>query len=291
MKRSAYTVEQYARLWVLAAPSADTMRRRETGVRPLVEDFGGRPVDGGVTDPEARSWAPRHPGNIRYAKGLFLAAVEDGVAEKDPFRRCRQPNAKRKVIVPEEADVLAAAQAALELPVYGPEMRAMILAAGWTGMRVTELCELEAAQIVRVPEFEIDVLARLKRGRDRTVAVFEPDSGACVRAALVEQAPDIGRVWRRHPRYGRLREADTIERRDVWLVWNAVRAMVGLDWCRFHDLRHFHATWLLDRGCTAEEVAWQLFGHPNPKLVIETYGHPSARRARDRMRQRLAAHG
>ena len=49
----------------------------------------------------------------------------------------------------------------------------------------------------------------------------------------------------------------------------------GLDWCRWHDLRHAWASWHLDDvgGCTPLHVLQQLGAWSNIKVVIETYGH------------------
>jgi integrase len=56
----------------------------------------------------------------------------------------------------------------------------------------------------------------------------------------------------------------------------------------FHDLRRFHATYLLDAGMTDLDVAVQLghfdsLGRPNPIYVRERYGFPSTREALDRI--------
>jgi integrase len=45
---------------------------------------------------------------------------------------------------------------------------------------------------------------------------------------------------------------------------------------RWHDLRHFHATWLLDRGASVLDVAIQLGHRDGGELVRRRYGHPSS---------------
>ena len=289
-KKPEYTVGEYARLYVQAAPSVDTMVRRRNGLRAVVEDFGGRALDGGITDPEARTWAVRHPGNVRYAKQLFNAAVEDGVAAKDPFRRCRQPTARRKIKPPSVDQVRAAAEAALELPKYGREMRALVYAAAGTGLRVSELCALEVRDVIEVPDLRLQVWDG-KGHVDRQSLVLEPFGGSVVEDALRGQMPEVGRVWMRPPGDGYRRTSPFLIRHDVETIWAGkkgkpgLRDRVGLSECRWHDLRHFHATWLLDEGHTAEDVAVQLLGHADPELIISTYGHPSLERARQRLRR------
>lgn len=304
-RKKIQTIADYAKLWVLAGPSPETVTRRRNGIRPIVEDFGDRPIDGGVTDPEARSWAPRHPGNVRYAKGLFAAAVEDGLTSRDPFRRCKQVRSNRAVVVPSVAELRRAVDAAGELEVYGREFRAAILLACGTGLRVAELCKLEARDVVEVPDLRVQVRDG-KGGVHRQALVLEPFGGDLVAEALrgmlrrrspyVAEAtmPRVGRIWLRPPARGASpKDSPYLDRYEVKRLWAGdgrgragLRDAVGLGSCRWHDLRHFHATWLLDRGCTAEDVAVQLFGHPDPTLVIRTYGHPNAELARERMRRR-----
>jgi integrase len=135
--------------------------------------------------------------------------------------------------------------------------------------------------------------------------VLEPFGGELVASALREARAAAGereesgifeerRVWMRPPpgltkKFAR--EDRSLTRKDVGDLWEAVRAKVGLDRCRFHDIRHFHATWLLDCGCTAEDVAIQLHGHNNPRTVIEVYGHPSHELARVRLRRLTQENG
>jgi integrase len=302
-KKREYTIREYAKVYVLSASTPDTVVRRRSGVARLVEDFGNRPLDGGLTDPEARSWAPRHRGDVRYAKALFTAAVDDEVCGKNPFRRCKQPPHSRRVEVPSVAKVLEAAEAALDLPVFGREMRSLVLAAAGSGLRVSELCNLEVRDVVEVPDFRLEVRDG-KGGVDRTACVFEPFGGSVVEDAIRERMRSehyaggslakVGRLWLRPPSENPARESPFLTRHDVGKLWAGktgkpgLRDRVGLSSCRWHDLRHFHATWLLDQGNSAEDVAVQLLGHPDPTLVSRTYGHPSQERARQRLRAKVA---
>ncbi len=49
---------------------------------------------------------------------------------------------------------------------------------------------------------------------------------------------------------------------------------------RFHDLRHTHATLLLEDGLDAKHVSRRL-GHDSVQTTLELYGHVSSRRRRD----------
>jgi len=50
--------------------------------------------------------------------------------------------------------------------------------------------------------------------------------------------------------------------------------------CRFHDLRHSSATFLIAQGMTLEDVKNQL-GHSSITLTSTTYGHVLERRQRE----------
>ena len=53
----------------------------------------------------------------------------------------------------------------------------------------------------------------------------------------------------------------------------------GLSRCRFHDLRHAAATFLLAQGMTLEDVK-NLLGHSSITLTSNTYGHVLEQRQR-----------
>ena len=56
----------------------------------------------------------------------------------------------------------------------------------------------------------------------------------------------------------------------------------------WHDLRHYHATWLLDRGASDADVAEQLGHKDGGRLVADLYGHTYNDNALSRL-QEIAA--
>jgi len=64
----------------------------------------------------------------------------------------------------------------------------------------------------------------------------------------------------------------------------------GLLHCRFHDLRHAAATFLLAQGFTLEDVK-NLLGHSSIVLTSNTYGHVLEQRQRQVARAMDAALG
>lgn len=77
--------------------------------------------------------------------------------------------------------------------------------------------------------------------------------------------------------FGRALHPDTVSQtfaRAVRAV-NAARGLVGVDslpHCRFHDLRHIHATTLLMAGVPVHVVADRL-GHADPSITLRVYAH------------------
>jgi len=71
-----------------------------------------------------------------------------------------------------------------------------------------------------------------------------------------------------------------------WITrqWGILCARVGIEGVRFHDLRHFHATYLLAGKMGVNDVSGRL-GHANPSTTLNVYGH--AVRERDREAARI----
>ena len=63
-------------------------------------------------------------------------------------------------------------------------------------------------------------------------------------------------------------------------AFQAALERAGLPRCRFHDLRHAAATFLLAQGMTLEDVKNQL-GHSSIVLTSSTSGHVLERRQRE----------
>lgn len=66
--------------------------------------------------------------------------------------------------------------------------------------------------------------------------------------------------------------------------WKAVRARADVD-VRWHDLRHFCATQLLELGVDHFAVSIQLGHTDGGQLVMSRYGHPSVAAAKQRLLQ------
>lgn len=184
-----------------------------------------------------------------------LASIERAKSAPVPKR---QP---RRVAPParEQVDALAAAM---------PErLRAFVLVAAWSGLRLSEVAALEARDVEFVDGVAVLRVRCGKGGKARRSVLLE--AGALALAGLDERE---GALFR-NARGGRF------NRKTVNKAWVKARAAAGLEQFVFHDLRKFHATYLLDAGASDLDVAIQLGhfdaqGRPDAELVRRVYGFP-----------------
>ena len=69
--------------------------------------------------------------------------------------------------------------------------------------------------------------------------------------------------------------------------WHPVRAAAARPAMDFYELRHYCATRLLEAGISDADVAVQLGHTDGGELVRKVYGHPTARRALENVREAL----
>jgi integrase len=168
---------------------------------------------------------------------------------------------------------------------YGQTFRAMILFAGYVGLRPGELFALERTD-VRGDEVTIrqnldgtGALKLPKNGKSRVVILPPP-----AREALLGLPPRLDVPWLFLSRVGRQFRKSTL-----LYYWNPVRAAFGRPGMDFYELRHFCATHLLELGVSHADVAVQLGHTDGGALVMSTYGHPSEDLARERLKRAYAA--
>jgi integrase len=201
------------------------------------------------------------------------AAVERARARKRPPRRERPPTL-------EQVAALEAAARSRDRD----DVADFLLASAWTGLRLFEVAASEAEH-VREQGTRLWV-PNGKGGKERTVAVLP---GA--RTVLQMRAER----WPRGPLF-RNQAGRPFSRQAINRVWSGeegrpgVRDAAGMPRAVFHDLRRFHATWLLDHGVGDIDVAIQLghfdaLGRPDADLVRRVYGFPSHREALARIDQ------
>ncbi len=174
-------------------------------------------------------------------------------------------------------DYRALIEACTVLGGYGPEFRAMIQFSAWAGVRAGELQALqwddvedEVIQIRRARRRD-GSLGPPKNGRERTIAYLPP-------ARVLDGIPRRPDPYIFHSPRG-----NPLVQGSHHYAWRAVRAAAGLPRTRWHDLRHFCATQLLELGLDHFAVSIQLGHRDGGALVMERYGHPSEDGARERL--------
>ncbi len=279
------TVGSFAARWVAdyPRPRSSTNVSNAERVKPLIADLGDvRLTD--LTRPMARAWALKHRWALPAARAMYADAMNDGLVDFNPFATLRLPGSegRKRIIALTELELGALAEQALKAwpdDGWAWSYRAMILFAGYVGLRPGELFALERANVAgdlclieQALDSKSGLIGPTKNGRARTVTV--PPVARDAIADLPRNASGLlfesprGQMWRQPSHHHR---------------WKVVRAMEGRPGLDFYELRHAAATFLLERGMTPSDVAVQL-GHTDGGRLVQTlYGHPSETAARERL--------
>lgn len=262
-------------------PEASTRRLYAAAVRRFAEHFGPTPL-GSVERLSARTWALTVPRHVSQVVGtMYEDARNVGLVESNPFSNLRLPATEKQaeITAPTMDEYRALLDACPVLGGYGPEFRAMIRFAAWTGLRQGELFALRRSD-VRDGEVHVSRSRKLdgtiglpKNGTARTVPLLPP-------AQVLDDVPvRAGSEFLFHSPRGR----PLLKGTHGW-SWQKVKAAAGVD-VRWHDLRHFCATQLLEMGLDHFAVSIQLGHTDGGALVMARYGHPSVDAAKRRLRQ------
>ncbi len=279
------TVASFAGRWIddYPRPRPSSNRSNAERVKPLAAELGAvRLAD--VTRPMARAWALKHHYCVPAARAMFADAMNDGLVDANPFAALRLPGSpgRKHITALTEKELRALADEALRAwpdDAWAFSYRAMILFAGYVGLRPGELFALPRANVAgdlclidRGLDSKSGVVGPTKNGRPRTVTV--PPVARDAIATLPPMASGLlfesarGQMWRQPSHHH---------------CWKVVRSMAGRPGLNFHELRHAAATFLLERGMSASDVAVQL-GHTDGGRLVQTlYGHPSQVAARERL--------
>ncbi len=209
---------------------------------------------------------------------MYEDARNIGLVESNPFANLRLPANERTgtITAPTMDEYRALVESCTVLGGYGPEFRAMIQFAAWTGIRQGELFALQWKD---VGESEITIT----RSRKLDGTIGAPKNGQPRTAPLLPPARVLDDVPRRPDEFvfHSPRGKPLIKGTHAW-SWQKVKAAAGLK-TRWHDLRHFCATQLLELGLSHFDVSIQLGHTDGGALVMERYGHPSVDAAKQRL--------
>ena len=265
------------------------------------------------------------------ARTMFNWAVREEISDRNPFANLRRDRSRGRsdIQVLEEAELLILANMAVtKWGAYGIVVRAMIVVAAYTGVRLAELFGLRWMDVdlqngvihVRwqfAAMSEPMIKQRLAEHRARGDACIVVEGGLLWRpkntmprtiVLLPEATLVISEVPRRigsdfvfHAPCGAL-----FSKSKHHYYWDPVRTafMESLPpdhWLAervmslgpkgdydFHELRHFHASTLKDAGVTDGDNALQLGHTDGGELVSKRYAHPDKELARERIREQWA---
>jgi integrase len=260
-------------------PAASTRKLYASAAKQFADHFARTPLSE-VERISARAWALTVPRAVSRVIGtMYEDARNVGLVEANPFSNLRLPAGEKKATVdaPSMDEYRRLLEACTVLGGYGPEFKAMIQFAAWTGVRQGELFGLHredvGAETVRIRRSrKLDgSLGTPKNGLTREIPLLPP-------ARVLEDVPErYGSPFLFHSPQGQA----LIKGTHAW-SWNKVRAAAGVK-LRWHDLRHFCATQLLEMGLSHFDVSVQLGHTDGGKLVMERYGHPSVDAAKRRL--------
>jgi integrase len=279
-------------------PSPTTKTVNQTNLRPFLDVYGDRLLDGGITRREALAWAKKHPHNAKVVSAMYNDALDDEVCKGNPFANRRQEQARgRKDIKPiTEDEVQQLAQIGLEMwGAYGVVVAGWITFGAWVGCRPGETFGVTAQDL----DFDAG-LATIRRVKKRgnvqptDVVVFPKVAQDAVRA--IPDLPSSGPIFRTIT-------GQPITKGAQRYVWDPIRKSFertlstqrraelldtrpDLD---FYELRHFCGSMMADRGLSEHDIAHQLGN--SVEVCRETYIHAYRDRTNERVRLALDGAG
>ena len=293
--RTDETCASFAERWLREwpRPATSTQRMYAYAIGRFAADFGPTKL-GDVERLSARTWALGVPRNVSRVVGiLYEDARNVGIVENNPFSNLRLPASERteEVHPPSLDEYRQLLEACTVLGGYGAEFRAMIQFSAWTGLRAGELHALRWEDIgedtiwVRGARKRDGTIGRPKNGKEREIAYLEP-------ARVLDQVAQRSDGFVFHSPRG-----NPLVQGSHHYAWRSVRAasrlpldreQAALPNVRWHDLRHFCATQLLELGLDHFAVSVQLGHEDGGALVMSRYGHPSKDAARARLLRAFA---
>ena len=287
------TFEAYSQRWLheRATLRPRTRELYEGLLRLHIVPFFALRELGSITPPMVRQWHAEmsradRPGPVTVAKcyrllrTIFTTAAADDLIAKNP---CVLKGAG--VERSPERPVATIANVDRLVSVAPPHLKALILMATYTGLRLGELSAL-TRQNLDFESLVVTVVASAADLRDGTRIVGEPKSAAGRRRVAIPEAISV--ALREHldtyaepgpdglvfvgPKGGPLRRGNFSG------VWRSVVREAGLEHLRFHDLRHTGNTLAAMTGASTKELMTRM-GHSSTRAALG-YQHATEERER-----------
>lgn len=294
------TVAQWLDIWAaeyLAGRKPNTVRIYRHNVKKHI-----KPALGAVRLSELRPHMVQgfvnglalSPASVRLAYKVLYQALKKAVAlrciPQNPAEGCELPRLEQVEIHPLDDEQAAALLDAAR----GTEIEQLIIAALFTGMRLSELLGLTwdcvgpatisvSKQLVRPDQRAACPFISPKNGKARTITPAPSVLAALKAQKRIQTAARIkaGPLW--DNAYNLVFTTETGEPFNQWRAESAfksVLASAGLHDVRFHDLRHTYAVNALRAGDDIKTVQGNL-GHASAAFTLDRYGHFTERMKQD----------
>jgi integrase len=274
----------YAEQWrAIQVHRAGTTAQIETYLRLHAYPTLGSRQMGAIRRSDIQGWVKDltrvlAPGSVelvyRWVSTIFKAAVGDRLIAASPCIGITLPTRDDAEVVPLTVSEVEAMAAAVP-----DRYRALIVFAAGMGLRQGECFGLTVDRVdflrrqVRVDRQLVSATRGVPEfGPPKSKAGFRtvpmPEVVASTLAAhLVRYRPGrFGLVFTS-------RTGNPLRRNTLGEMWHRARRQAGLpEWATFHDLRHFYASLLIERGCSVKAVQRRL-GHQSAMETLDTYGH------------------
>lgn len=232
-----------------------------------------------ITAIEAQAWTLKHPAQVKLLRQAWAKAVVMRVAPFNVWAIVEKPpRAKPKVRPPTTGELAAALFNARGGDGDGvceshTPLSDLILVAAYSGARQSGLLGVRRSHV----DLEAGRMTVTEKG-EKTRSVL-----------LLGDAPEVvARQMRRRPLGGSAGNDPILWKMTTKTLQKQWRAVRGDFPHGFHSLRHFHATWLAERGVDALDIAVQLGhtdseGRPYERHVRRVYEHPDPEMALGRI--------
>jgi integrase len=221
-------------------------------------------------------------------KAICEDAVNRGLLRANPCAKLKQPKArKRRVSMPSKEEVRSLLdRLSSPTPPVGsmgwgdpdPRWRLIVETAAFTGLRAGELVGLKVEDldanarsltVVRsIPTNGIDEDSPKTEAGQRTIGDLRPDLCRRLSGLVADKRPsDYLFGWTDSEGVSRPYRHMNFYRR----VFKPACNELGIEG-RFHDLRHFHASLLIEANLDPVRVAARL-GHEKPSFTLDVYSH------------------